>query len=214
MRATWRTALEWARLLLALDPHWDPYCVRLVIDQYALRARQPQVLIDLAESKYFKTAWGDLPNIQITLGLAYIGVQSPQKGREILATVVKRFPWIISRLFKELGIDQIPPSIWGKMPRTELETLFTELYVTRAKDIWNTSEATSLLVEVASAVRETSEAPQHGESAISHDIARHVAMTELPALIGLIPRDLLSTITSVSDPLPPEDNLISYQVSS
>ena len=57
MRATWRTVFEWAKLLLSLDPAGDPYRICLVIDQYALRARQPQQFLDLCAVEPFSSLW-------------------------------------------------------------------------------------------------------------------------------------------------------------
>lgn len=45
IRATWRTSFEWAKLLISLSPESDPYCIRLIIDQLALRGREPQALV-------------------------------------------------------------------------------------------------------------------------------------------------------------------------
>lgn len=47
MRATWRTAYEWARLVYQMDPVNDPYAVLYMMDQVALRARQPELFLRL-----------------------------------------------------------------------------------------------------------------------------------------------------------------------
>lgn len=44
-RACYRTALEFCKLLLALDPEEDPLAIVLAIDFYALRAREYQWLV-------------------------------------------------------------------------------------------------------------------------------------------------------------------------
>ncbi|KKY14512.1 putative nulp1-pending protein [Diplodia seriata] len=212
MRATWRTVYEWAKLLLSLDPENDPYCVRLVIDQYAIRGRQHQDFINLAQSEFFKKTWADLPNIQLTLGLVQVQANERNKGQQKLYTAIGKYPWVAARLFQELEVNDIPPGIWGKQPRTPFEHLLTELYVIRAKDIWNTPEAKNLLVEVASAVQ-ASGMTDPADITITRDIARHTILTDNPALIGAVPRSLSSQVQSTSDPLPPHDNLASYDPS-
>ncbi|KAL1641177.1 hypothetical protein SLS58_006285 [Diplodia intermedia] len=212
MRATWRTVYEWAKLLLSLDPENDPYCVRLVIDQYAIRGRQQQDFINLAQSEFFKKRWADLPNIQLTLGLVQVQANERNKGQQKLYTAIGKYPWVAARLFQELEVNDIPPGIWGKQPHTPYEHLLTELYVIRAKDIWNTPEAKNLLVEVASAVQASGMADPV-DIAITRDTARHTILTDNPALIGAVPRSLSSQVQSTSDPLPPHDNLASYDPS-
>ncbi|OJD29977.1 nulp1-pending protein [Diplodia corticola] len=212
MRATWRTVYEWAKLLLSLDPENDPYCVRLVIDQFAIRGRQQQDFINLAQSEFFKERWADLPSIQLTLGLAHVQAKERSKGQQTLYTAIGKYPWVAARLFQELEVNDIPPGIWGKQPRTPYEHLLTELYVIRAKDIWNTPEAKNLLVEVASAVQ-ASGMKDAVDMTITRDIARHTILSDNPALIGAVPRSLSSQVQSTSDPLPPNDNLASYDPS-
>ncbi|KAF2840661.1 DUF654-domain-containing protein [Patellaria atrata CBS 101060] len=209
-RATWRTVYEWAKLLLSLDPDRDPYRVHLVIDQYALRARQPQHFIELAESAFFKPKWENIPNIQYTLGLAYVQTGKAREGRTLLISAIEKNPWTTARLFQELNIDPIPPSVWGSQPRTPYEKLITELYVLRAKDIWNTPEATSLLMEVAHAAKPSSETHADGDYPIKKPLARHAILTNERSIIALLPREITSQLSSSSDPLPPDDNLPSY----
>ena len=132
-RGTWRTAFEWSKLLLSLDPEGDPYRQRLVIDQLALRGRQLETFIALAETDPAVIDWGQRsPNIQISLGLAHARLKHPREARAILGECVAAFPWIFARLLKELNIERIPKSVWGTTPRTPLEELQTESYATRA----------------------------------------------------------------------------------
>ncbi|KAJ9655967.1 hypothetical protein H2201_008684, partial [Coniosporium apollinis] len=153
MRATWRTVYEWAKLLLALSPSDDPYKVGLVIDQFAVRGRQQAHFISLATSPHFQDLWKGTANIPLTLGLAYTQAFEPSLGRKALREAIERRPWVAARLFSELQLEPIPPSIWGASPPTPYNELETALYATRAKDIWNTPEATALLMEVASAAK-------------------------------------------------------------
>ena len=209
MRSTWRTVYEWSKLLLSLDPENDPYGMRLVIDQYALRAKQPQQFIDIAKSSTFNTLWKPLPNIQLSLGLAQTQAGDAQKSKQTLYTALSRHSHVAARLFQQLNIDP-PPAIWGKGPRTDYEKLHTELYAQRAKDIWASPEASNTLIEVASAIpSEMQDAPLL-DYPISFSEGRHVLLTDKPELIALLPRSISGRIASASDPLPPDDDLPSY----
>lgn len=207
MRGTWRTAFEWCKILLSFNILSDPYGMTHIIDQLALRGRQHKQLIELCAEGAFKDTWGHLPNIQISLSLAYLRDSSPRLARQALAVATMKYPYIICRILSELDI--IPPkSIWGSQPSTEGEKLYTELYATRAKDLWNTPETTSLLVEVAETLEhyDTSAADEVLPLEISLEDARHVMLTEKPPLIALLPRKYTNLPTSSSDPLPPPDS--------
>ena len=213
MRATWRTAFEWAKLVLSLDPDEDPYCVRLVIDQLAIRGRQPQQFINLAESKYLIKRWRTPPNIAMTLGLAHSQLNEPERARSRLGLAIQEYPWVAASLCQELDINPIPRPIWGRQPLDNYQTLLCDLYVTKAKDIWNTPEATSLLVEVASSCSNAISEGIKTSWLLEFDemkVARHTILTDDRALISLLDRRITSKFTSTSDPLPPEDNLPSY----
>ncbi|KAK3702039.1 hypothetical protein LTR37_015153 [Vermiconidia calcicola] len=205
MRATWRTVYEWAKLLLQLSPDEDPYALWLVLDQYALRARQDLDYLNLSRNAMFKQRVKDMPNVQLSQGLAETRAGNKSKGQQALFTAIGRYPWVIFRLMQELSLDP-PPAIWGKEPRTEREKLYSELYATRAKDVWGTPEASALLVETASALQpDTQTAAAEAEGEISESEARHVLLSDTPSLISLIPRHFTEQLASSSDPLPPSD---------
>jgi hypothetical protein len=215
-RGTWRTAFEWAKLVLSLDPESDPYCMHLLIDQLALRGGQFEQLIKLVEVDKDVIDWGQLsPNVRISYALALHKAKQPEKCREVLRQSVISYPWIFVRMFQELSIDHVPKSIWGKEPPTEYHKLLCELYVTRAKDVWNTPDAISFLVEVV----ETTDIVV-GDPPVDHekgrtigiDEARHVMLSEIPVLIALLPRSFTAAANrmSAADPFPPEDNIFSY----
>ncbi|KAI5250009.1 DUF654-domain-containing protein [Aureobasidium subglaciale] len=209
MRSTWRTVYEWSKLLLSLDPENDPYCISLIIDQYALRGRQAQNFLDLVNNPIFTSKWKHLPNVQLSRALALVRVGDTAKGKQSLYTAVSRFTWVAARLFQELNIDP-PPGVWGKSPRTDSEKLHSEVYATRAKDLWNTPEASDLLVEVSSALSSDIAEPGVVDRDITLNEGRHILMSDLPPLIALLPRSITAKVTSASDPLPPQDNIASY----
>ena len=203
MRATWRTVYEWAKLLLALSPEDDPYAIWLVLDQYALRSRQDLDYLNLSRSSAFNERLKNHPNVQLSQGLAEFRSGNPGKGKQALFKAAGRYPWVVARLMQEINADSVPPAIWGKEPRTEKEKLYSELYATRAKDLWNTPEVSALLIEVSSALPPDTPSAPVDEQEISENEARHVILSDTPSLIALIPRKFTSALQSTSDPLPP-----------
>jgi hypothetical protein len=213
MRATWRTVYEWAKLLLSLAPEEDPYAIWLVLDQYAIRSQQSLDYLNISRNATFKTVHKNLPNVQLSQGLAEYRAGNKSKGQQALFTAIGRFPWVIARLMQELSIDP-PPAIWGKEPRTDREKLHAELYAVRAKDLWNTPEISAFLEEIASALPEEMPPAAPDTAEITLNEARHVLLSEVPALIAHVPREYTAQLTSTADPLPPPTSLASYETTS
>ena len=214
-RGTWRTAYEWAKLILSLDPELDPYCIHKMMDQLALRGGQVEHFYEMSECSslwYGEDIWQRAPNVAISAALIENRMKRPQQCRTKLKRSIELYPWIFARLFQELNIDHIPRSIWAKTPRTPRERLDCESYVMMAKDLWNTPEATSLLVEVAS-YAEPPPSPTVDSRPITIDEARHAVLSGIPAVIDCIPRSFTSQSTSSFDPFPPIENLPSYDPS-
>lgn len=213
MRATWRTVYEWTKLLISLSPENDPYALWLVLDQYALRSRQDLDYLNISRNPTLKRIHRDMPNVQISQALAEFRAGNNGKGKQLLYTAIGRFPWVVARLLQELNLDA-PPGVWGKEPRSEKEKLYSELYATRAKDLWNTPEMSALLMEVASAVQPDTPQADINKTDISKNEARHVLLSDTPALIALVPRHWTAKLDSSSDPLPPNDSISSYSSST
>ena len=210
-RGTWRTAYEWAKLLLSLDPEEDPYCIRLILDQIALRSGQAQSFCELVDASKVLFSWArDCPNIIISSALAEYKLKRPEGCRRTLSSAVQRFPWVFLRLFQELNIGHTPKAIWGRVPQNAHQKLETEAYVARAKDIWNTPEAISLLVEVVESTEVDPDAQRGADHPISLNEARHVLLSGTPSLISLLPREFTTARSSSYDILPPEDSIFSY----
>ncbi|KAI9829097.1 MAG: hypothetical protein M1832_000120 [Thelocarpon impressellum] len=213
-RGTWRTALEWGKLLLSLDPEGDPYAVRLLLDQLALRARQPQKVLDLGESVlYTHGEPHPAPHLGLAIALAHHQLGQGDEARRALFSVMQRTPWLLPPLFKELGVP-LPESLSGVTPTSDRNDLLAQLYATRAKDLWSSPEASSLLQEIAlipeSPLKGTEEEEEMVPRRQAEAEARHVLLADVPALTALLPRDLTARAGAVGDPLPPEDSLPSY----
>ncbi|KAG9228647.1 transcriptional repressor TCF25-domain-containing protein [Amylocarpus encephaloides] len=221
MKGTYRTALEWAKLLLSIDPEGDPYCMRLMIHHLALRAGEFNWLLDFYESKIpsiqdasrLKGATTETSHFTPSLAFAAMSLKEGTQCRKFLTESMQKVPWLFARMFKELDLD-VPPSIWGIEPRTDAESLFTELYIKQTKDLWNTPAATALLMEIAHTISKVDLArlPKLRNAEMTLDVVRFVYLDNTPALMSLAPSRLLHrSNNSDSDPLPPDKNIFSYE---
>ena len=66
--------------------------------------------LDLSSSDMFVSHWKQLPNIQLSRGIAFVNAGQEANGKQALYTAVSRHPWVVARLFQELNIDP-PPSV-------------------------------------------------------------------------------------------------------
>ncbi|TID13806.1 putative nulp1-pending protein [Venturia nashicola] len=218
MRSTWRTVYEWSKLLLSLAPEEDPYALKLVIDQYALRAQQGQHYLEFLNGDTL--GWkGEEPwhaHISYSLALSCLQASEMDEAREQLAAAIHDCPHLANALLRSLDID-IPPAIWSyHEPSSPREALLTTLYISRAKDLWLAPEASSLLVSVAKEVHELSKASH--DDVVSLAEARHIYLTEDDAFIRLLSGcEIQDSGPSASpgprptwDPFPPHDNIESY----
>ena len=181
------------------------------MDQLALRSGQAESFCELVDASKLLFSWArDCPNIVISSALAEYKLKRPEACRRTLSSAVQRFPWVFVRLFQELNIGHIPKAIWGKVPQSARQKLETEAYVTRAKDIWNTPEATSLLVEVVESTEVDHDTQRGPDHPISMNEARHMLLSGTPSLIALLPREFTTARSSSYDILPPEDSIFSY----
>ncbi|KAH6663388.1 transcriptional repressor TCF25-domain-containing protein [Halenospora varia] len=223
MKGTYRTALEWAKLLLALSPEDDPYCMRFMIHHLALRAHEFNWVMDLFESE-LPHVWAEdreedgregnsIDHFKPSLAFAAMQLREGKQSRKLLSESMQEVPWLFVRLFKELDLTA-PPSIWGIEPRTDAETLFSEMYVLQTKDLWNTPEATALLMEIAHTIPKVDIGlvPLVQNTEMNLDVVRFVYLDNKPELMRLVPSDLLHRRNnSDSDPLPPIMNIYSYE---
>lgn len=215
-RGTWRTAEEFARLLLAMDPEGDPYEMCLIIDFLALKARQPERFLALTEHPTLRRKYADLPNIAFSSALAQLQLGDESLATEYLSKAITRFPWIPTMLYQELGVStQLPPALWGVPPPDDnpRQQILASLYIERTKDLWKQPAFTTFLVNTCSTIYNLPKTRLLGSSSpsVSMSLARHVMLTAMPSLITLLPREITSRDTSSFDPLPPDDDLLSYE---
>jgi len=222
MKGTYRTAFEWARLLLSLDPQNDPYCMRLMLHHLALRAHQFTWLLELADNTHDDLLRNAMPSLSSqeyvkyhntpSVAFAALQMKDGPKARELLSKSMQELPWLFTRLFSEINLDA-PPSIWGIQPRTDAEDLFTDLYIQQTKDLWNTPEATAILMEIAHTIPKVNvtQIPPLSDQAMTLSVVRAIYLDNTPGLMAKLPSSLLHRDNnSDADPIPPDNSIYSY----
>ncbi|KAG5943220.1 hypothetical protein E4U53_007074 [Claviceps sorghi] len=207
-KGTYRTALEWAKLLYALD-HGDPFAIRHYIHVLALRAHESTWLVDFFEQ--MDQLGGGHPGddyLRQSMVLAKLQANDTAGALELLKRGVQTVPWLYCALFQELNLDA-PPSIWGINPATDTSSFWVKMYIYQTKDLWNNAQATALLQQVAQGqggkIDASSLAPE--DAAVDLGSARLAFLEGQTALLAVTPRHLLDSQPNYEfDPLPPPEH--------
>ncbi|GJC85937.1 ribosome quality control complex subunit 1 [Colletotrichum liriopes] len=210
-KGTYRTALEWARLLFSLNPN-DPYGMKYFIHTLAIRARQAQWLIDFMNTHEFVADETDDTYLKQTLVLAKLQAGDTDGAKIAAVAGMERLPWLYCALFQALNLEA-PPPLWGVRPDTDEREFWTNLYIHQAKDIWNNTQAIDLLKEaVKIAQKPTTSLPE--DLPADNRTARWAWLEDTPTLLSGIPRAMLAREPNYAfDPLPPpkEENIFTSQ---
>ncbi|XP_029732440.1 ribosome quality control complex subunit TCF25 [Aedes albopictus] len=146
-RACSRTALEVAKLILTLDPVSDPLAIILMIDFYAIRAKQYEWLVQLYDEWEATNNLSQLPNMAYSYALALFHLKRMDAADRALQYALLMFPAVLRLLLNELGIqpdsrvighNYFAPSTYDKAT-VALQQL-TSLYVCRSKLVWRDTE--------------------------------------------------------------------------
>lgn len=212
-KGTYRTALEWSKLLFALD-HADPYAMRHFVHWLAIRAYEAEWLLGFLDELEKLSDNRDTAYLRQTAVLAKLQLKDVEGAREELRTGMRRLPWLYCALFQELGIDA-PPAIWGIHIDTDARSFWVKLYIYQTKELWNNSAATALLQDVAKSLDRGDTDPSllpADDAPPDLGVTRLAYLEGQTSIMAAAPRDLLDSQPNYEfDPLPPaeEDNIFS-----
>ncbi|CAJ2511222.1 Uu.00g068470.m01.CDS01 [Anthostomella pinea] len=212
MKGTYRTALEWSKLLLSLDIE-DPYGIIHFIHPMAIRAHESKWFIDFCDSEALDNCDTAGDYIRQTLVLARLQQEDTAGAKALVLEGMEQLPWLYSSLYKALNLD-VPKAIWGIQPRDQHEEFFTELYVHQTKSLWDNAQALGLLKGVSASAKKPDLGAFAVPPVVGRNAARFVYLDNTPSLMGLVPDGLLSTSPNWEfDPLPPPegDNIFSHE---
>src|SRR5271170_717640 len=199
-----------------MEPEENPYAALLAIDFPAMKARQYEYLVNLRDSREWIDETGYLLNIHYTAALAEYMLEKAAKkdhkaSSESLSQAIQRFPWLIAQLFYALKIT-FPPDFPTTVPPSPLQALYTDLYIHRSKDLWTVTEMSTWLQSVAkqTAAKVVEPKPSQTLASIPLNVARHIFVMNVPALMSHVPREYTSQTHLASDPFPPENSISPY----
>ncbi|KXJ86758.1 transcriptional repressor TCF25-domain-containing protein [Microdochium bolleyi] len=211
-KGSFRTGLEWVKLLYSMDPS-DPYGLVHFMHVFAIRCGESAWFIDFCDSEALDECETAQDYIRQTLVLARLQQDDKAGARTLLVEGMEKLPWLYSSLFKGLGLD-VPKVIWGFTPRDSHDELYTELYVNQTKKLWDNSQATGLLKKAAKLATKPDEGTFAPLPVVGRNLARFVYLLDVPELMGLVPNRMLAAQPNwESDPLPPllTENIFSHE---
>lgn len=235
-----RTALEYCKLILSLEPDEDPLCMLLLVDHLALRARSYEYLVRLFEEWEAHRNLSQLPNFAFSVPLAYFllsqqaDLPDPELGptREkaslLLRQALTMFPGVLMPLLEYCSVrpDAAVAGHHFFGPSAEISQppalrQLVSLYLGRSHFLWKEAATMSWLEEN---VREVLRAVDAGDPAVGEcesrrkvlyqraprNIHRHVILSEIKEAVAALPPDVTTQSVMGFDPLPPPDTIYSY----
>ncbi|KAG7482372.1 transcription factor 25 [Solea senegalensis] len=235
-----RTALEFCKFILSLDPDSDPLCMLLLIDFLMLRSREYQSLLQLYQD------WGEhrnlsqLPNFAFSAALCHFHLSQEEdldpeesvkqrcKADQMLQEALVMFPGVLMPL---LDLCTVQPdaavtshAFFGPKCRIgQLPALaeLTALYVGRTYIMWKEAAVMLWLEESVREVLHRVDAKdplvldcQNRRSqryqSAPRNIHRHVLLSEIKEATSCLPLEVTTQPVMGFDPLPPLDSVTSY----
>ncbi|XP_056876602.1 transcription factor 25 [Takifugu flavidus] len=235
-----RTALEYCKLILSLDPDSDPLCMLLLIDFLMLRCREYQSLLQLYRDWEDYRNLSQLPNFSFSAALCHFCLSQQEDGDheernrhrhkadQLLQNTLIMFPGVLMPLLDLCSVQPDarvtthtyfgPNSQIGQPPAlTEL----TVLYVRRSCSLWKEAAVMLWLEESVREVlhrvdasdplvEECQSKRKQRYQSAPRNIHRHVLLSEIKEAVSSLPLEVTSQPLMGFDPLPPPDSIMSY----
>ena len=221
-KGTWRTALEWCKLLFALDTS-DPHGILLWMDFLAIKSRQEKWLLELTDVLH------ELHGIlDWSVGLSYartlaLRARGASQADQALASAIIRHPHAAILLADKLQVD-VPPDVVRAFPmhgaytstHPALNELLAHLYVHRSLSVWKEAHTLAWFREVATQTWPSLDASAYRESlpesSTQMGVYRHLVVADLPEaqqrqLLRYVPPEVRNPPGGIDtfDPLPPSN---------
>uniref|UniRef100_A0A8C9YP36 Transcription factor 25 (basic helix-loop-helix) n=1 Tax=Sander lucioperca TaxID=283035 RepID=A0A8C9YP36_SANLU len=234
-----RTALEYCKLILSLDPDSDPLCMLLLIDFLTLRSREYQSLLHLFLLQEHRNL-SQLPNFAFSTALCHFHLSQQEdvdpeesdkerhKADQLLQNALIMFPGVLIPLL-DLCTVQPDPTVTSHAffgPKSQIGqppalAELTALYVGRTHTLWREAAVMLWLEESVKEVLRRVDAKdplvedcqnkrkQRYQSA-PRNIHRHVLLSEIKEATSSLPLEVTSQPVMGFDPLPPLDSVMSH----
>ncbi|XP_034724618.1 transcription factor 25 [Etheostoma cragini] len=235
-----RTALEYCKLILSLDPDSDPLCMLLLIDFLTLRSREYQSLLQLHQDWEEHRNLSQLPNFAFSTALCHFHLSQQEnvdpeesdkerhKADQMLQNALIMFPGVLIPLL-DLCTVQPDPTVTSHAffgPKSQIGqppalAELTALYVGRAHSLWREAAVMLWLEESVKEVLRRVDAKdplvedcqnkrKQRYQSAPRNIHRHVLLSEIKEATSSLPLEVTSQPVMGFDPLPPLDSVMSY----
>lgn len=235
-----RTALEYCKLILSLDPDSDPLCMLLLIDYLTLRSREYRSLLQLYQDWEEHRNLSQLPNFAFSTALCHFHLSQQEdmdpeesnkerhKADQKLQNALIMFPGVLIPLLDLCTVQPDatvtshaffgPKSQLGQSPAlAEL----TALYVGRTHSLWREAAVMLWLEESVKEVLRRVDAKdplvedcqnkrKQRYQSAPRNIHRHVLLSEIKEATSSLPFEVTSQPVMGFDPLPPLESVLSY----
>ncbi|KAF8341438.1 transcriptional repressor TCF25-domain-containing protein [Cantharellus anzutake] len=220
-RGTIRTAFEFSRLLLSLDPIEDPHGALFHLDYLAMN-------VELIPGWWWSRALA-IWNLETSKG-----DKTANESTQALQEAIKAYPQVLPILADKAGIG-LSSQVRGHQafriatgwdsfdPGESTVNLLSHLYAHRSADVWKQPNVSSWLVSAIDAKflnGLTSEpSPTHAvavskySSGTPQNITRHVIVTEIRSLFSFLEPQTLAGSMAAYDPIPPVTSVSRYDES-
>ncbi|CAL1604018.1 unnamed protein product [Knipowitschia caucasica] len=235
-----RTALEYCKLILSLDPDSDPLCMLLLIDFLMLRSREYQCLVQLFHDWEEHRNLSQLPNFAFSIALCHFQLsqqedmdpdESDKLRREAdlrLQDALIMFPGVLMPL---LDLCTVQPdttvtshAFFGsrtQIGQPQALAELTALFVGRSFTLWKEAGVMQWLetnvqivlhrVDVKDPlVEDYQNKRKQRYQSAPRNIHRHVLLSEVKGASSSLPLEVTTQPVMGFDPLPPLDSIISY----
>lgn len=239
-RGCLRTALEFCKLILSLDPENDPLCMLLLVDYLALRAREYLFLIRMFEEWEAHRNLSQLPNFAFSVPLALLQysqqeevpeqeqVTTYDRASHLIQQALIMFPGVLIPLLDACGVqpDSAVAShqFFGAVAQISQPAALsqlTSLYIGRCHSLWkepsvmswlelNVQEVLRMVNSNDPVVKECELRRKTRYQSAPRNIHRHVILSEIKGANSALPLDVTSQPVLSFDPLPPLDSVVSY----
>ncbi|KAL2300083.1 hypothetical protein Nmel_012043 [Mimus melanotis] len=235
-----RTALEFCKLILSLDPENDPLCVLLLIDFLSLRAREYTFLTRLFQEWESHRNLSQLPNFAFSVPLAYFFLsqqeerpelersQARERAARLIQLALIMFPSVLMPLLDHCSVQPDARvashpffGLNAQISQSPALNQLTSLYVGRTHALWKDTAVMAWLEphvhEVLRVVEAQDALVQEAEhkrkiryQSAPRNIYRHIILSEMKEATAALPLEVTSQPVMGFDPLPPLDSIVSY----
>jgi len=230
-RACYRTALELTKILLNLDPEEDPLAAILMVDFFALRAREYQWIRQMQSVWEKHRNLSQLPNIAFSLALStfHLSLTDPSLAKAadtLLQDALINFPDVLVPLLDKCSIDadssvSTHPYFMDTRATPPALATLSVLYVERTHHCWKEPEVlpwlerncASVLKIIDSKEEKVLKSIEYRKTryqGLPRNIHRHLLISEVTAAISHLPANLSRAAVVSWDPLPPANSINTY----